>query len=86
MKNKESLGVASMVCGIISIVLFWFPYLSIPCGIVAIVLSRKCAKYGVKSSSVTAGLVTGIIGLVLSFIVLVFAVVLASVLFTSGYY
>lgn len=61
-KNKSVMNIASLVLGIISILTSLFWYITLPTGILAIVL-------GVKSSKITgtkigkAGMVTGIIGL-----------------------
>jgi len=58
--GTRSLGVASLVLGILSIPL---PYLGLVCGIVAIVLARKQRKVFCEPLSM-AGLITGIIGTV----------------------
>ena len=61
-KKKQSMNVASLVLGIISIVTAGFAYICLPTGILAIV-------FGVKSNRKTgsklgkAGMITGIIGL-----------------------
>jgi len=59
--GKCSLGVASLVLGIVSIFL---PYLGLICGIVAIVLAKKQRRVFREPLSM-AGLITGIIGTVL---------------------
>lgn len=59
--GNRSLGVASLVLGILSILL---PYLGLVCGIVAIVLAREQRKVFREPLSI-AGLITGIIGTVL---------------------
>ena len=62
LKNKSSLGVASLTLGIVSIVLAIFWYISIPTGILAIILGKKAInKIGSKLGK--AGLITGIVGL-----------------------
>lgn len=63
-------GIASMVLGIISIVLCCLPIVPTICAIIALILSRKEAKTGKRSSFHTAGLVCGIIGLCLSILYL----------------
>ena len=61
-KQKSSKGVASLTLGIISIVTAIFWYMSLPTGILAIVLGAKASrKNGSKLGK--AGLVTGIVGL-----------------------
>lgn len=61
-KNKSSLGIASLTLGIISIVTALFWYITIPTGIIAIVFGKKSiSKVGSKLGK--AGLITGIVGL-----------------------
>jgi hypothetical protein len=59
--GPRSLGVASLVLGILSIPI---PYLGLVCGIIAIVLAKKQRKV-LREPLSMAGLVTGIIGTVL---------------------
>ena len=65
---KKGMCVASMVLGIVSLVLFCAWYLSIPCAILAIIFSIRANKAG-KNGMATAGLIMGIIGLILAIIV-----------------
>lgn len=59
--NKSSMGVASLVLGIISIITTLFWYITLPTGILAIVFGVKSVrKIGSKLGK--AGLVTGIVG------------------------
>lgn len=62
--NQESKGlsIASMVLGIISVVLFCIWYISVPCAILAIIFAVLGKKKGGKGMA-TAGLVLGIIAL-----------------------
>lgn len=62
LKNKSSLGVAALTLGIVSIVLAIFWYISIPTGILAIVLGKKAINR-IGSKLGKAGLITGIVGL-----------------------
>ena len=62
LKSKSSLGVASLVLGIISIVFSLFWYITLPCGILAIVFGKKAINR-VGSKLGKAGLILGIIGL-----------------------
>lgn len=61
-KNKNAMGIAALVLGIISIVLSIFWYMSIPTGIMGIIFGIKSSK---KSGSKLgkAGLITGIVGI-----------------------
>lgn len=64
-KNKNTMHVASLVLGIISIVFDLFWYISIPTSILAIIFGVKSArKTGSKIGK--AGMITGIIGLSLT--------------------
>lgn len=61
-KKYSSMNVASLVLGIISIVLCLFWYMTIPAGILAIIFGAKTSrKLGSKLGK--AGLITGIVGL-----------------------
>ena len=77
----KGIAIASMVCGIISVVFCWFGYFAIVAlalGIVAIILSVKAGKEapnGQRPGMATAGLVLGIIGVVLSGIIFACALV-----------
>lgn len=63
----KGLGVASMVLGIISLVLFCIWYIAIPCGIVAACLGgasvNKAKAVGQKNGLATAGIVCSCIAL-----------------------
>ena len=77
-KKKTGLNVAGFVCGIISILSCLFYYISIPTGIIAIVLSVKgIKKTGSKLGK--AGMILGIVGLsicVLLYILFITGIVL----------
>lgn len=61
-KNKSSMGAAALTLGIISIVFAIFWYISLPSGILAIVLGKKAInKVGSKIGK--AGFILGIVGL-----------------------
>ena len=62
--NKSPMRVASLVLGIISIVSAMFWYITLPCGILAVVFGVKTIKrFGSKLGK--AGMITGIVGLAL---------------------
>ncbi|MBQ6321088.1 DUF4190 domain-containing protein [Candidatus Saccharibacteria bacterium] len=65
LRKKSSGHIASFVLGLFAVlgVLFW--YVSLPCGILAIVLGAKSARR-TGSKLAKAGLILGIIGLVIS--------------------
>ena len=63
-KNKQIMNIISLTLGIISIVTAAFWYLTLPTGILAIILGAISAKKtGTKIGK--AGLITGIVGLAL---------------------
>ena len=60
--NKSVIHIVSLVLGIISIITAFFWYITLPSGIIAIVLGVKAShKNGSKMGK--AGMITGIIGL-----------------------
>ncbi len=75
MQNTKTKAIISLVCGIVSIVLPWFGWgclLSLAAGIVAVILAVQTRKFNDENKGMaTAGLITGIIGIVLSGIMLV---------------
>ena len=84
MENKKSgKGAAALTLGIISIVAAIFWYISLPTGILAIVLGTKAIK---KEGSKTgrAGLVTGIIGL--SLLAAIYLTLILALLMGNVYY
>ena len=61
-KSKSSLGIAALTLGIISVVSTLFWYITVPTGILSIVLGRKAiSKVGSKLGK--AGFILGIVGL-----------------------
>lgn len=74
--ENKGFSIASMVLGIISIVLFCIWYLSIPCAILAIIFGIVGMKKGGKGMAI-AGLVLGIIAVA---IVLIFVIFVGSAL------
>ena len=83
MKNKTSnvRGSASLVCGIISLLLFLMPYFGLPLAIVAIVLAGQQKKIQ-ENGQATAGNILGIIGIVINAIMLL--IVLVGLLFVGS--
>ena len=71
-EEKKGFSVASLVLGILSLVLFCFWYISLPCAIIAIILGAIGRKKGGKGMG-TAGIVLGIISIVLIIIILALA-------------
>lgn len=84
MQNSKNFAIASLICGILSIVLPWIPYgyiFAIAAGIVAIVLSIKVRKLNdANKGMATGGLVTGIIGIALAGVIMVCAICTACAL------
>lgn len=78
--KKSAMHIASLVLGIISIVTALFWYISIPTGILGIVLGVKSAKR-TGSKIGKAGMITGIVGLSLMafiYIGLIFIIILSN--------
>ena len=88
----KGLGIAGMILGILSLVLFCVWYLGIPCGITGIILSAigasKAKAAGVKNGMATAGIICSSIalGLAILFIILVVVGVVAATSSPSYYY
>mgnify|MGYP002528578248 CR=1 FL=1 len=61
-QENKGLSIASMVLGIISVVLFCMWYISIPCAILAIIFGVIGKKKGGKGIAI-AGLVLGIVAI-----------------------
>ena len=74
-KDKKGFSIASLVLGIVAIVLCCLWYISIPCGILAIVFGILGIKSSKKGMSI-AGLTTGGIGLFISIVILFIIIVL----------
>lgn len=69
-KEKKGFCIASMVLGIVSLVFFCIWYISIPCGILAIIFGILGIKTINKGMAI-AGLITGSIGLVVSTLIII---------------
>lgn len=67
-ENKKGLCIASMVLGIVALVLFCVWIISVPCGILAIIFGIIGIKSEGKGMAI-AGLITGGISFLLSFII-----------------
>lgn len=88
MQNSKGKAIASLICGIVSVVLAWFGYGAIAglaAGIVAIVLGVGVRKLNDENKNfATAGFITGIIGVVLSGILLVCVICAVGTLASAG--
>ena len=83
MKEKtKSWGIASMLCGAFSIPLVIAPYFGLPLGIVAVVFHSKQKKISPNGYAM-AGLVCGIIGIVLNSIMAL--IVVMALLFLKAF-
>lgn len=76
--GQNGMGTAAMVLGIIAVVLFWTIVVGFICGVLAIIfgiVGRGRARRGMATNSgqATAGLVTGIIGLVFALAIVILA-------------
>ncbi len=71
-QESKGLSIASMVLGIISVVLFCIWYISVPCAILAIIFGIVGMKKGGRGMGV-AGLVLGIVALAILVIIYLLA-------------
>lgn len=69
-KEKKGFCIASLVLGIVALVFFCLWYISIPCGILAIIFGILGIKSTNKGMAI-AGLITGSIGLVIATLIIV---------------
>lgn len=86
-EQGKGFAIASMVCGILSIVFCWcYGFVGLILGIVALAMNNQYKKTGDTSSEgmAKAGLVCGVIGAVLSAVVLVLWVIGCAIGSTSG--
>lgn len=83
-KDKKGFSIAALVLGIVAIVLCCIWYISIPCGILAIIFGVLGIKSSKKGMSI-AGVTTGTIGLIISLIIFFALIVLGMVVgFAEG--
>lgn len=82
-KDRKGFAIAALVLGIVALVLFCIYYISIPCGILAIIFGILAIKSSGKGMAI-AGLVTGSIGLFLTLLIFLFIVVLGFSIFQHG--
>ena len=78
----KGLGIAGMVLGIVSLVLWCYVYIGIPCAIVGVILSiigmKKAKDVGMKNGMAVAGLVCSIIALAILVIIMIIGLMAAS--------
>ena len=79
-KDKKGFSIAALVLGIVAIVLCCVWYISIPCGILAIVFGTIGLRSSKRGMSIS-GIVTGIIGIIIS-IFIIFMIIISG--FTQG--
>ena len=78
MNQKNGKAVAALVLGIVSLLGLCIPLVGIICGIIAIILAVMAKKEGSTDGTQKAGMIWGIIGIVVSIIMwIVNAVILA---------
>lgn len=81
--DKKGFSIAALVLGIIAIVLCCIWYVSIPCGIIALVLGIIGIKSSKRGMSI-AGIVTGVIGIILCIVLYVGVVLLGLGIYNSA--
>ena len=72
--ERKGFNITSMILGIVSIVLFCFWYISIPCSIIAIIFSIAGRKYAGRGMGIT-GMVLGIIAIALWILLFILAII-----------
>ena len=81
--DKKGFSIAALVLGIIAIVLCCIWYVSIPCGIIALILGIIGLKSSKRGMSI-AGIITGVIGMILSIVLVISIVMLGVSIFNSA--
>ena len=81
-QGGNGFAIASMVLGIVSLVLFCIWEIAIPCAIAAIVLGIIQLKSRGKNGMAIAGIICGVIGMIIT----ILAFVGALMLYNSGFY
>ncbi|HZK34280.1 MAG TPA: DUF4190 domain-containing protein [Bacillota bacterium] len=77
--DRKGMAVASLVLGIISVVLFCLWYLSLPCAVVGLILGIMSLKSSGRGMAI-AGLVISIVTLVITVLLFVLAAIGISIL------
>lgn len=72
-QDSKGLSIASMVLGIISVVIFCIWYISVPCAVLAIIFGVVGMKKGGKGMAI-AGLVLGIVALAILVMIYLLAI------------
>ena len=81
--DKKGFSIAALVLGIIALVLCCIWYVSIPCGIIALILGIIGLKSSKRGMSI-AGIITGVIGMILSIVSVISIVMLGVSIFNSA--
>ncbi len=81
--DKKDFSIAALVLGIIALVLCCIWYVSIPCGIIALILGIIGLKSSKRGMSI-AGIITGVIGMILSIVLVIAIVMLGVSIFNSA--
>ena len=81
--DKKGFSIAALVLGIIAIILCCIWYVSIPCGIIALILGIIGLKSSKRGMSI-AGIITGVIGMILSIVLIIAVVLLGVSIFNSA--
>lgn len=80
--ESKGMAIASMVLGIVSLVLFCFVYVCVPCGIISIILGGiTLAKKKAGKGMAIAGVVCSIIGIA---VYVILTIIGASILSSAG--
>lgn len=77
-QQGKGMAIASMVLGIVALVIFCIWYISVPCAIVGLVLGILHNNKGQKSGMATAGIACSIISLALLVTIVIYAVIVGT--------
>lgn len=64
--DSEALGIASLVCGIISAAACMTAYIGVPLGVIAVIMGIISRRRGKRTKYALVGVITGVAALVLS--------------------
>ena len=83
-KKRNSMAIASMILGIVSMVMCCIIYVSVPCAVLSVVLGAVTLRKG-KSAMAVAGIILGAISIAIAVLIFVLIVVgMISYIVTNG--
>ena len=80
-QESKGLSIASMILGIVSVVLFCIWYISVPCAILAIIFGAIENKKNKNNKFSKSGFILGIVGVLISIIFIIVTISMSNSLF-----